>query len=269
MSITKTHSKNVSHLIYAVAITTVITSPDSGASQDDDSEWKVALGAGAIDISTPWKGADNQVALIPIIDIRKGNWHFNGDDLIGYHTQIDDSWSASLGIGFRDDGNDSDDLWLKDTKSHQVFDGYDTPDAETVVNYGITYGWISVGGSRDVSGNSDAYSAGLSAEIPIYQTGNQFSISTIASMNWYDSSYVNYYYGISGNQIDDSVGRVKYHTGDATNFSIGISASYQISDLWSVMGILSRTKLDDSIVDSPLIDSGYTDSAGFIFVRRF
>jgi outer membrane protein len=269
MSITKTHSKKLFHLMYAVAITTVITSPDSRASRADDSEWEVALGAGAINSSNPWKGAGDQIALIPFVDIRKGNWHVNGDDLIGYHTQIDDSWSASLGIGFRDDGYDSDDLVLNHIKSHQVFDGYDTPDTETVVNYGISYGWISLGGSRDVSGNSDAYSASLSTEIPIYQAGSRVSISAIASVDWYGSSYVNYYYGISGNQIDDSVGRVKYHTGDATNVSIGISASYKISDLWSVMGILSRTKLDDSIVDSPLIDADYVDSAGFIFVRRF
>jgi outer membrane protein len=269
MSIPKTHSKVLLNLVNVVAIAAVATSPESRASRAGDSEWEVAFGAGAIAVSTPWKGANDQVALVPFIDMRRGNWHVNGDDLIGYHTQIGESLSASVGVGFRSDGYDSDGLWLNKMKGHQVFDGYNTPDTETIVNYGITYGWISLGGSRDVSGRSDANSASLSAEIPIYQAGKRLSISANASVDWYDDSYVNYYYGISGKQIDDSVGRIKYQSGEATNLAIGISASYQISDHWSVMGILSRTKLDDSIVDSPLTDSDYMDSAGFIFIRRF
>jgi outer membrane protein len=269
MSVTKTQNKVLFNLAYVIAIAAATTSPDSTANQTGDSEWEVALGAGAIAVSTPWKGAGHQVALVPFIDMRRGNWHFNGDDLIGYHTQIGDSLSASVGLGFRSDGYDSDGLWLNKMKDHQVFDGYNTPDTETTVNYGITYGWVSLEGSRDVSGKSDANSTSLSAEIPIYQVGKRLSINAIASVDWYDDSYVNYYYGISGKQIDDSVGRTKYHSGDATNFAIGVSGSYQISDRWSVMGILSRTKLDDSIVDSPLTDSDYMNSAGFIFIRRF
>ena len=253
----------------AVAVAATAASPDSRADQTVDPEWEIALGAGAINVSSAWKGAGNQVLLFPLIDIRKGNWHFNGDDLIGYHTQIGDSLSASVGLGFRSDGYDSDDFSLNKVKDHEVFDGYHTPDTETVVNYGLTYGWISLGGSYDISGKSDAHSASLSSEIPIYQAGNRFSINAVASIDWYDDGYVNYYYGISGNQIDNSVGRSEYHSGAATNLEIGISVSYQISDRWSAMGIMSRTKLDDSIVDSPLTDSKYIDSAGFIFVRRF
>ena len=255
--------------MYVAALAAAATSPDSRASQAGDPEWEVALGTGAINVSSAWKGADDQIELVPFIDIRKGNWHFNGDDLVGYHTQIGDSLSASIGLGFRSDGYDSGNLSFNKVKKHRVFDGYRAPDTETIFNYNIRYGWLSLGGSHDISGKSDAYSANLSAEVPIYQAGYRLSINAIASVDWYDDSYVNYYYGISGKQIDDSVGRIGYHAGAATNLEVGISVSYLINDRWSVMGIMSRTKLDDSIVDSPLIDSDYVDSAGFIFVRRF
>ena len=109
----------------------------------------------------------------------------------------------------------------------------------------------------------------LSADIPIYQLDNRLSISVLASIDWYDSNYVNYYCGIAGKQVNDSVGRMAYSSGDAVNLGLGVGVSYLISDNWSVLGIISRTKLDDSIVDSPLIDADYQDSAGIIFVRHF
>ena len=124
MAITKTHSKYLFNLMYAAAIAAIANSADAGTNGAENSEWDVSLGAGALNVSTPWKGADDQIALIPLIDIRKGNWHFNGDDLIGYHAQVGGAWGVSVGLGFRDDDYDSEDLQLNKQGKSQIFQGY-------------------------------------------------------------------------------------------------------------------------------------------------
>lgn len=239
---------------------------NASAQQRGDSEWQISLGAGAMEVASPWTGANNQVVLVPYLDISKGNWHVNGDNLLGYQMQLDQSWGISVGLGVRNDGYDSLNLALNELSEHPLFDGYEEPDTEAVVNLGITYGWLSLDASRDVSNNSQSDSLSLSADIPIYHANNGLDIAASASIDWYDSHYVNYYYGVAGKQIDNSVGRVGYETGAAVNFGLGIRALVPISERWSMTGIISRTKLDNDIANSPLVDANYQDTAVLMFV---
>lgn len=261
-------SKLLTALLYGTAFATSGIGPNAMAQAQHSSDWNLAVGVGAMVVSAPWKGANNQVALVPNFDISKGNWHFNGDDLIGYQVQLNESWGASVGLGVRADGYDGDGVWLNKLKRHPVFDGYKEPDTEAVVNYGISYRWLALHASTDVSNNSDATSASLSAAYPLVQMTDGLTVTATASIDWYDAEYVNYYYGVAGNQVNTSVGRTAYRAGAATNYGLGVSAAYPISDRWTVMGMLSRTKLDDPIINSPLVDSKYQDVAVVLLTFR-
>lgn len=266
MSIVKHRNKHFAALLYVAAFLTAAIGLNANAQESSASKWDIRLGAGAVAVSAPWAAANDQGALFPYFDISKGNWRFNGTNLVGYQMQLSKSFGVSVGIGARRDGYDSDNIWLNKLKKHQIFDGYIEPDTEAVVNYGVTYGWLALEASKDVSNKSDSNSVSLSFEMPVYQFNNGSRISATAAIDWYDSNYVHYYYGVAGEQVSNSVGRVAYHISAATNFGLGIGALYPISDRWSVMGIISRTKLDDNIVNSPLVDSDYQDSAALVFV---
>lgn len=262
-------SKNLlTALLSGAAFATSGIALDALAQEDQSSDWNLELGAGVLAISAPWQGANNQVALVPYFDFSKGNWHFNWDDLIGYQVQLNESWTTSVGLGIRADGYDSDGIWLNKLKQHSVFDGYREPDTEAVINLGTSYHWLELDVSTDVSNKSDATSASLSAVHPVFQLTNGLSISATASIDWYDAKYVNYYYGVAGDQVNTSVGRTAYRAANATNYELGVSAAYPITDRLTVIGMLSRTKLDDPIVISPLVDSKYQDLAAVLLTFR-
>lgn len=269
MSVSNYLSKIVASVVCAGVSLSVTSFSHAQEKEPAASKWQITSGVGVMSKSTPWRGATNQVSLIPYLDLRKGNWHFNKDDLVGYHNELSESLSFSVGLGIRDDSYDTDDIELNNQSTPPIFDGYSAPKAETVVNYGMQYGWISFGGSSDVSNRSSANSLNLSVELPLRQVENGLSISAGVSLDWFDSNYVNYYYGVSGGQVNSSVGRVAYQSSAATNYGLELSASYQLNKRWRVLGSVSRTTLDDRITSSPLIDSNYEDTAVLMIAYRY
>jgi outer membrane scaffolding protein for murein synthesis (MipA/OmpV family) len=69
--------------------------------------------------------------------------------------------------------------------------------------------------------------------------------------------------------VDDVAGRVAYRSSAATNYGLSVSAVYPIGKRWSMMGVVSRTELDDNIVNSPLVDTDHQNVAALYFVYRF
>lgn len=239
------------------------------AQENEEAQWDIAVGAVALSTSAAWKGGNTQYALLPYLDASKGNWRFNMETPIGYQVELNEILSVSVGLGVRDDGYDSNDLTLNKLSKHQIFDGYEKPDAEVLAKYGVTYGWLALEASRDVSNNSKSNAVSLSLEVPVYRHDNGFSLSTAVSAHWHDSDYVNYYYGVAGSNIDNSVGRVAYESNAATNYDLRINAMYEISDNWVAMGSVSRTILDNNIANSPLISSDHQDTAVLMLAYKF
>ncbi len=131
-------------LLGVTAILIVPSSPDVMAQESDVTDWNIQLGVGAVQASDLWTGAKNEIRPIPYLDVRKGNWHFNTKNLIGYRIQFNELWSVSAGVGARNDGYEDDYVQRSKLATSQVFDGYDEPDTEAVLNYGIAYGWLSL-----------------------------------------------------------------------------------------------------------------------------
>lgn len=269
MSQTKHFAPRFVALHCITAISLFSSSPVVKAQESDVTDWNIQLGVGVVQASDLWTDAKNKATPIPYFSISKGNWHSNTNNLIGYGVQFTELWSASVGIGARNDGYNDDYVQRTPGEAGRVFDGYVEPDTEAVINYGISYRWISLEASTDVSNQSDSNSASLAVEIPIYEMDNGLSISTTASVDCYDSNYVNYYYGVAGEQVDDVVGRVAYRPSAATNYGLSVNAVYPIGESWSVMGVVSRTKLDDNIINSPLVDTDHQNLAALMVVYQF
>jgi outer membrane protein len=246
-----------------------VAAAENQASTDETSEWTFKLGAGVMANSQAWKGVDTEGAVDGYFEANIGNWYFNFENPVVYKTDVNTWSSVYLGIGLRSDIYENPNFAINDVPESAIFKGYEDPDLETIINYGATLGWVSIDASTDVSNNSESDTLALTLEIPVYEGSTGFSISTSLSANWMDSNYVNYYYGISGSQIDNSVGRTKYEASSATNYGIAIEAMYPINDQWVVVGGLSHTVLADEISDSPLIDSDFQDEAMLMVIYQF
>jgi outer membrane protein len=269
MSHTKHSGSRFTALHCSTAIFLLSSSPVVTAQDSVVTDWNIQLGVGVEQASDLWTDTKNKVTPDPLFSISKGNWQFNSENLIGYQLQFTGLWSAGVGIGIRNDGYDDDYVQRTRGAATHVFDGYVEPDTETVVNYGIAYRWLSLDASTDVSSNSESNSASFAVEIPIYEMDNGLSITTTASVDWYDSNYVNYYYGVAAEQVDDVAGRVAYRSSAATNYGLSVSAVYPMGKRWSMMGVVSRTELDDNIVNSPLVDTDHQNVAALYFVYQF
>ncbi|WP_125717504.1 MipA/OmpV family protein [Pseudoalteromonas rubra] len=238
-----------------------LASVNSSASEQVQDDWEVKVGAGVLVADLPWQGVDNEFALIPMADIKKGNWFSNEDATIGYQfLNIKDVFSAYAGLGYRNEGYDS--LFGDNSSNSKVFEGYDAPDGELALNYGAKFLWFGLSGHTDLSDESDATNFTFSAEVPLYESAYGFGISAQAQVRWLDADYVNTVYGISGQNINASVGRTAYHTDDnALNVTFGLNAYYQLTPEITLIGSVSRTELDDEISKSPLVGDDTMDVA--------
>ena len=268
MSVAKCFTRQLAAHLLAVAVLTHSTT--SIAQDGTDGKWDLKLGVGALTTSDFWTDTESQVTPISHFELSKGNWRFNPKNLVGYQFTFNERWNATVGVGIREDGYDRSFSRRDRNAVSDVFDGYKERDTEAVFNYSLGYDdWLSIDATRDVSGKSDSNSASLSVEVPIYQKVAGLSISATASINWYDSNYVNYYYGVSDRQIDDAVGRGAYKAGDAINYEFGLSAAYPVTKRWTVMASLTHTGLDSDITDSPLVDTNHQNAAALVLVRQF
>lgn len=233
------------------------------------SQWQFTVGAGLFGDSQAWKGIDTEVAIIPFVEANIGNWFFNVDTPVAYKAEINSWSSVYVGLSPRSDAYERTDFVVSNESESTVFNNYKIPHTETVIKYGGSLGWLSIDASTDISENSESNTASLTIEVPVYQGKTGLEVSTSVSAHWMDANYVNHYYGISGEQIDRSLGRVSYQTQEAINYELTINAMYPLSSHWILASELSYTSLADEISDSPLIDSDHQDTFALLAIYQF
>lgn len=237
--------------------------------QAQEPEWEFQAGSMLLTQSSIWKGGNNLVSLFPYLGASYGNWQFNVETPIAYQSYLTEDLSYSIALTVRDDGYDSDDFNLNSLDKNEIFDGYIAPDTEALASLGVQYGWFSLEASRDISGKSDANSANLSMEVPVYKNSDRLSISMGISADWYDDNYVNYYYGVTQEQVNTEVGRTAYNSDAATNYNLSIKGMYVLNKSWMLIANASHTVLDDNITDSPLVGSDSQSSFAVMAIYQF
>jgi len=254
-------------LVFLLFLDPVLPTALAQEPNKDEAPWTIKVGTGVLTASRPWQDIDTETAFLPYIEASIGNWKFGVDNLISYQWELSKEWSMLAGIKYRSDGYDSNILFDK-LSDNQVFNNYESPDGEVIFNYRMKYDMFSFEVSQDISDQTMSTAANLTLDLPIYKS-RQGMINISTSVQWYDSNYVNYYYGIEGNQVDNSVGRFAYQTSSAINYGIKLDALYFINRSWFLVGSLGREKLDDNILNSPLIDTDKTDAFSLLIVYQF
>ncbi|NQZ05964.1 MAG: MipA/OmpV family protein [Algicola sp.] len=239
------------------------------AASDEKKQWDLTVGVATLAVNLPWKDSDTQVALAPYVDASYGNWHFGVDNLVRYEYPINKNVSVFTGLIYQDHGYDSSTSLFSDYSDHQVFNGYDAPKGSFVATAGMRYAGLSLTVGQDVSDRTKASTASVSLNLPIWRFGRGAQIKAKASVDWYDKNYVNYYYGIASQQVDVAVGRTAFEGKAATNYQLGLEAIYPFAKHWALVISASRTMLDDSITDSPLVGADYLDSLAVVGTYRF
>jgi len=257
------------HVTKLLLFTTMVISATSTSAQESSLDnkpenWDIKIASYAMGKTLPWKGANTQMAILPGFNVSKGNWSFSLDTPVKYNFRLNPKITGYMALDDRNDGYDSDQFTFTSLNQHRVFDGYEKPDDEVIVKLGFQFGMVELEANRDISGNSDAQQLSASFNYPLVRWQHKLMLSLTPTIQYSNARYVNYYYGVSTEQVNNEVGRKYYQGGSASNYQLAINAKYKIDHSWMLMMKVGYTKFSTSISDSPLVDSDHQQQASFI-----
>ena len=119
---------------------------------------------------------------------------------------------------------------------------------------------------RDASGNSGGRVVNLELEAEL-DVGANLEITPRVGVSMLDQKYVDYYYGVRPGEA--ALSRPAYSGRSARNFELGVRATYAYDKKHLFIFDASRTKLSQSIRDSPLVDQSSQAAFALSYAYRF
>ncbi|PLY14213.1 MAG: hypothetical protein C0628_04475 [Sulfurimonas sp.] len=108
--------------------------------------------------------------------------------------------------------------------------------------------------SYDISNKHNDYSFEFGTEYLIFQKNNH-AIVTSFLVEYINNKKSNYYYGVNLNEINPYINA--YSASYAYNTVLGVKYSYLYDTKWIFFSDIKTTLLDNSISNSPIVDSKY------------
>ena len=87
-----------------------------------------------------------------------------------------------------------------------------------------------------------------------YQVSSNLTIIPSIRYVYYDSNFVDYYFGIDSNEVGGKITNT-FSPKEAHRFGIGVLGNYRINDAISLMGFTGVTKLSGEMANSPIVDN--------------
>ena len=253
---------NLKTVIGAIALACVGVSStpafaqQAGAQQPQGWMWGFGVAASQ-DVYTDF---DNRVVPIPIIGYTGEKLRVYGP-FIGYELFRESGFTLDAQLVPIFAGYEEDDS--------AVFTGMDDRDFSYAAGVGLNYNpgsWVySLSTNADILGKFDGYQA--SARIGKRFRINNVMIEPSIGVNYQDSNYVDYYYGVRPEEA--SAFRSAYNGDSALNTEVRVAISTR-----QFLGGMTRlevgaTFFDDSISDSPLTDDDTALNAMLVYTRFF
>ncbi len=222
-----------------------------------------SLGASALHITSPYKGADDRTLPFPVVNYDGDSVYLQGLSA-GYYLWKDPQNQLSLTaeyspFGFKPSANDYGDMKHLDRRDGTVMAG---------LRYKYTSQWGIVRAAYlgDVLDNSDGFTADLAYLYPF--SFDQLTILPGIGANWASSNQNDYYYGVSRSESRRS-GLKTYEAGDGWSPYVELTAIYALNEDWNASLMARYTRLSDEVKDSPMVDAKSTTLIGVGMTYRF
>jgi len=236
------------------------------------SDFSVTVGGGGL-YSPTFTGSDSyEATALPYLDITwKDRVFLNVHDGLGVKALRDDDtgseWLKGYEVGVAIRPSDARD---EDDDDHLTGLGDIDLSAEAGLFAAAEIGAFDVGAEiyQDIGDGHE----GMTAEFSIGMTRaltDRFFLSGEAALHLADSSYMESFFDVSASQSASS-GLSQYDAGAglyATSF--GVTARYQITQGWAVMGLAEVTRLVGDAADSPIAEEEAGVTLGTFLVYRF
>jgi outer membrane protein len=220
----------------------IISGGDLPAAETSKSTSLFRMGIAAISKQSAYQDFDDEATVAPIIMYKGENFYWMISQ--GGYNFFSNSSSHQL-AAIVEIGGDS---WKKeDLEDDSFLQDLSIEDRDRAFNAGLLYSYRASWGAiktkiaTDVSDTHEGNYGDISYSYPWRVSDKLMLISTIG-VNWIDSDYATYYYGIPGLiEVDD-----------ATRVHASIFATYTLDPRWQVMGFLKVVSLDSELEDNPL-----------------
>ena len=226
----------------------------------DDDRWSVGVGLSARQSS--YAGEDTRVRPFPLITFDGERVFWQGLSA-GFHVIKGETFGLDLLIAGRFDGFDIDDLGSAELRANGLDsalldDRDDGMDAGVAVRWSSRAGQLKLRALADVTGKSEGQEVTLD-----YGYAIQLGKTTVvpgASVTWMSKDMVQYYYGITDDEVARGV--APYAPGSTVVPQISVGFQRPLGDKWKLTGAASYRFLPDEITESPLSEPDTDSSAG-------
>ncbi|MEY8581583.1 MipA/OmpV family protein [Enterobacter roggenkampii] len=219
---------------------------------------------GALAVVDPaYRKTGTEILTVPLVNYEYGNFYLRSLN-VGYYLFRDGENDLALNAGvgtLRFSPSDSDDSNMKtlDKRRLSVMSGI-------TMNNRFRQGTLRTSVMTDISGNSGGTMADMTWLYPLH-SGN-LVVTPGFGLNWNDSQYNRYYYGITSSESRRS-GMKQYSPGDSVTFSMELSVFYQVNKNWYLTSSVKATELSGTIRQSDMVGSGvatlFVAGAGYHF----
>jgi len=217
-------------------------------------------GVGASSSGQIYKGYSRQTMLLPLIGYKSENLTVFGP-FINYKINTVNNFTFSLKLSPRFQGFDqSDSAIFKGMKKRKS-----SLDAGFEINYKKEQWALNLSSIFDTLNRSNGYEL-KSVLSRKYRIGPVF-IEPSLSASFLDKRLVNYYYGVSDDEVNSL--RNAYNGQGSTNMAIGLGVSTPLFFGGFTRMNIQQLWFDSNITDSPLVDGKSTFSIQLFFTKNF
>ncbi|XTZ36810.1 MipA/OmpV family protein [Salmonella enterica] len=226
-----------------------------------NAEETFSLGVGVGVEETPYKEYDRKVVPVPVITYEGDDFWFRGLGG-GYYLWNDGSDKLSVTAfyfpwGFKPKDSDDQQLRRLDRRKSTMMMGLS-------YIHDTQYGFLRTTLGGDVLDNSNGIIWDLAW---LYRyTNGALTLTPGIGVEWASDSQNEYYYGVSRSESRRS-GLDSYDPDNSWSPYLELTASYRLTDSWSVYGSGRYTHISDEIKDSPMVDKSWAGlfSAGVTY----
>lgn len=214
----------------------------------------IGVGYGA---TTPIYHSDHNGYVLPIVDLEYEQFFLKGGSTyglsFGYKVLEEDNYVLSL-YGMPFGGYE-----LKSSDMKSGYKGIDDRDTHLMGGVELVY-------YPDLYNLETAVAAEYGEEgghfnfrvSRPYQMSSKLTIIPSVNFTYYDSNFIDYYFGVDSNELNRPDGQnitTTFNGDSAYRFGIGVLGNYRLNDAISLMGFTGVTKLSKEISDSPIVDN--------------
>jgi len=249
-----------------LAIALLSTAPIQAAWSDepegppgaDGRHWAIGLGGGIT--TQPYAGVDRKARALPILFFENEYVRVIGP---GLDLKLPDAGPVSFAL-----------------RARYSDEGYTEGDAPILAGMASRHGGVWLGASArwrsdianlftEVASDASGHSKGLQARVGVDKTFRlgRFSLTPSVSATWYDSKYVDYYYGVTS--AEALATRPRYDGRATVNAELSLRSRYMLSPQSALTFDVGVTRLGAGITDSPLVDRSTTAKVGVGYLYRF